>query len=290
MHIVWTPNTVQSPYLFRQAAEWRGVKVHRARVVPGRMLEHEAEAHEINISISGHLVTERISATGRHVTSRAGAGTLCLTPAGQTVGAVWDKPLDNLGILLDPRYVRQTASENRFSTNFEFQEIYREKDPLVQHIGLALLEESAGGAATAGSLYADSLIQTLTLHLLKNYTTARAASEIANGGLSGYRLRRVREYIDAHLDEELSLAELAAVADLSQYHFARAFRKSTGQTPQQYLMKQRIERAKELLAREDLPLVEVGLRTGFKNQSHFTTLFRRFTKLTPKTWRELKLA
>lgn len=289
MHIVWTSSTVQSPYLFRQAAQWRGVRVHRARVVPGRMLEHEAEAHEINISISGHLVTERVSATGRHVTSRGGAGTLCLTPAGQLVGAFWNKPLDNLGIVLDPQYVRQTASENRFSANFEFQEIYREKDPLVQHIGLALLEESARDA-TAGSLYADSLIQTLTLHLLKNYTTARPAAENTNGGLSGYRLRRVREYIDAHLDEDLSLAEIAAVADLSQYHFARAFRKSTGQTPQQYLMAQRIERAKQLLAREDLPLVEVGLRTGFKNQSHFTTLFRRFTKLTPKTWRELKLA
>jgi AraC family transcriptional regulator len=77
---------------------------------------------------------------------------------------------------------------------------------------------------------------------------------------------------------------------LSQYHFARAFRKSTGLTPQQYLMQQRIERAKQLLASEDLPLVEISLRAGFKNQSHFTTLFRKFTKLTPKTWREMKLA
>jgi AraC family transcriptional regulator len=100
----------------------------------------------------------------------------------------------------------------------------------------------------------------------------------------------VREFINENLDEDLSLAEIAAVADLSQYHFARAFRKTTGLTPQQYLMRQRIERAKELLAKDDLPLVEVSLRAGFKNQSHFTTLFRKFTKLTPKTWRELKLA
>jgi len=55
-------------------------------------------------------------------------------------------------------------------------------------------------------------------------------------------------------------------------------------------MQQRIERAKQLLAKDDLPIVEISLRTGFKNQSHFTTLFRKFTKLTPKTWRELKLA
>jgi AraC family transcriptional regulator len=130
----------------------------------------------------------------------------------------------------------------------------------------------------------------LTLHLLKNYSNAACVKENTNGGLSGYKLKRVQEFIDANLEEDLSLAELAEVAALSQFHFARAFRKSTGMTPQQYLMQQRIERAKQLLAREDLPIVEISLRTGFKNQSHFTTLFRKFTNHTPKLWREMKLA
>ena len=140
----------------------------------------------------------------------------------------------------------------------------------------------------AGKLYAESLIQTLTLHLLKNYSTAHLKQENIHGGLSGYKLRRVQEYINAHLEEDLSLSEIAAAADLSQFHFARAFRVSTGLTPQQYLMRQRIERAKHLLAENDLPLVEISLQTGFKNQSHFTTLFRKYTKFTPKLWRELK--
>ena len=141
-----------------------------------------------------------------------------------------------------------------------------------------------------GNLYADSLIQTLTLHLLKNYSNAKSITENTNGGLSGYKLNRVKDFINANLEEDLSLADLAAVADLSQFHFARSFRKSTGQTPQQFVTEQRIERAKQLLAKDDLPIVEVGLQTGFKNQSHFTTLFRKYTKFTPKTWRELKLA
>jgi AraC family transcriptional regulator len=289
MHIEWTPNTSQSPYLFRQAAEWNGVKVHRAKVLPGRMLEHTADCHEINISISGYLTTEKISSTGRHVRTKGGAGNLCLTPFGQTVGAYWRKPLDNMGILLMPDFVRNVAAENRFSTDFEFHEIYKDKDPLIEHIGIALLDESAS-ETPAGKLYTDSLIQTLTLHLLKNYSNAAAVQENLNGGLSGYKLKRVQEFIDANLEEDLSLTELAEVADLSQFHFARAFRKSTGQTPQQYLMQQRIERAKQLLSKDDLPIVEISLRTGFKNQSHFTTLFRKFTKYTPKLWREIKLA
>jgi len=106
--------------------------------------------------------------------------------------------------------------------------------------------------------------------------------------LPGHKLRRVKEFIAANLEEDLSLAEISAVADLSQFHFARAFRKSTGMTPQQFLMRERIERAKELLSKDDLPLVEISLRTGFKNQSHFTSLFRKFTSLTPKVWREAR--
>ena len=289
MHIEWTPNTSQSPYLFRQSVEWNGVRVHRAKVLPGRMLEHAANWHEINISVSGNLTTQKSSSTGKIVITKGGAGNLCLTPAGQIVGAYWEKPLDNMGILLTPEFVRTTAVENRFSADFEFKEVYQDKDSLIQQIGFALLAES-NSETPAGKLYADSLIQTMTLHLLKNYSNAASVQENINGGLSGYRLRRVQEFIDANLEEDLSLAELAEVADLSQFHFARAFRKSTGQTPQHYLMEQRIERAKQLLSKDDLPIVEISLRTGFKNQSHFTTLFRKFTKFTPKLWREMKLA
>ena len=288
MQITWK-NNAKEPYLFRQQAQWNGVRVHRARVLPGKMLEHTALFHEINISISGHLTTKKMSASGKLIVNKGGAGNICLTPAGQPISAIWEKPLDNMGMLLEPEFVTKTAIENRFTSNFEFAEIYQEKDPLIQHIGFALLIES-NPATSAGRLYADSLIQTLTLHLLKNYSTANAVQEQLNGGLSGYKLRRVKEFINENLEEDLPLAALAEVADLSQFHFARAFRRTTGLTPQQYLMQQRIERAKELLAKDDLPIVEISLRTGFKNQSHFTTLFRKYTKLTPKLWRELKLA
>ena len=287
MQISWKTKTEQ-PYLFVQWTQLTGIKVHRARVLPGRMLEHTTAFHEINTTIAGSITTEKSSAGGKRIVTKAGAGNLCLTPAGQLVGASWDNTLDNLGILLDPDFAVQTAVENRFSANFEFIEVYRGKDLFIEQIGLALLAE-ASTENPSGKLYIESLTQTFILYLLKNYSTANAATENSNGGLSGYRLRRVKEFINANLEEDLSLAEIA-VADLSQYHFARSFRKTTGFTPQQYLMNQRVERAKELLARNDLPIVEISLRTGFKNQSHFTTLFRKFTKLTPKMWRELKLA
>lgn len=289
MQIIWQNENLKSQYAFRQRAEWTGLTIHRARVMPGRMLEHEAEFHEINISISGNLVTERITGASRRKLVKAGDGGLCITPAGQTVAAFWDKPLDNLGIMLVPDFVANTAAENRFSPNFDFHDNFTENDPLIQHLGLTLLNEY-NSKTREGNLYADSLIQTLTLHILKNYSNAKSIIENINGGLSGYKLNRVKDFINANLEEDLCLADIAEIADLSQFHFARSFRKSTGFTPQQYLTNQRIERAKQLLAKDDLPIVEISLQTGFKNQSHFTTLFRKYTKFTPKMWRELKLA
>lgn len=286
MEIEWRSNN-ESPYLFRQVAQWPGLRIHRARVRPGRMLEHTNTFHEVNVALNGTLVTEKHSGAGRRIITHGGRGNLCITPAGQAISASWEKTLDNLGFFFDPDLVAKTAVENHFMPNFEFIEIQRKDDDLIRNIGLTLLSE-ADSETPAGRLFSDSLIQTLTLHLLCNYSTAKPVPQM-NGGLSGYKLRRVQEFINENLENDLSLNELAAVADLSQFHFARAFRKTVGQTPQQYLMQRRIEKAKDLLAKGDLPIVEVSLMTGFKNQSHFTTLFRKFTNLTPKSWRDARL-
>lgn len=287
MQIEWKSN-VGSPYLSKQVAEWPGLRVSRAHVMPGRMLEHSNDFHEVNVAIAGALTTEKLGASGRRVRTTGSGGNICITPAGQPISAQWNKPLDNLMMTFDTTFVSSVAAGNGFAGGVDFIEVYKKKDPLVQSLGLSLLETSTA-ASPHGRLYSDSLIQTLTLHLLTNYTTGAAPAN-ANGGLPGYRLRRVIEFIDANLDEDLGLNEIAAVAELSPFHFSRAFRKSTGKTPQQYLTHQRLERAKELLARPDVSIVEVSLRTGFKNQSHFTTLFRKYTNFTPKIWRDLKLA
>lgn len=284
MQIEWK-SANKSPYLFRQAGQWPGVRIHRARVEPGRLLEHIDACHEVNVAISGRLITGKISATGRHVTTKGTPENICITPAGQPLSAEWHKQLDNMGILIEPGYLNRTAVENGLPDGFEFREVYKQHDPLIQHLGLALLDE-ADSSAPVGRLFSDSLIQTLTLHLLTNYGVSKPTKQIASGGLPGHKLRRVKEFIRANLDSDLGLADIAAVANLSQFHFARSFRKSTGLTPQQFVMHERIERAKELLQSEDLPIVEVSLLTGFKNQSHFTSLFRKFTRLTPKIWRE----
>jgi AraC-like DNA-binding protein len=113
----------------------------------------------------------------------------------------------------------------------------------------------------------------------------RAPLSPSRGGLPPGAMRRVREHVEAHLSESMDLAELAAIAGLSVYHFARAFKQSAGVTPHHYLVHRRIERAQEMLARSELPLSGIALATGFSDQSHLARHFRQMLGMTPGQFR-----
>lgn len=105
--------------------------------------------------------------------------------------------------------------------------------------------------------------------------------------LSAQRLQRVLAHIEEHLGERVTVGHLAAVAHISAFHFARMFKRTTGMPPHAYMTRRRIDRAKELLARSELALVEVAARVGFQTQAHFTVVFRRHVGRTPRVFRLL---
>jgi len=105
------------------------------------------------------------------------------------------------------------------------------------------------------------------------------------GGLPGCRLRRVTQYIQDNLHQELRLAHLSALVHMSPYHFARLFKRSTGASPHRFLVRRRIEQAAALLAAQPLPIGEIARSVGFRTPSHFTTTFRRVTGITPTAYR-----
>lgn len=110
------------------------------------------------------------------------------------------------------------------------------------------------------------------------------------GGLVAWRLERVTDYIDANLTGDLALDALAKSVALSTFHFARAFKITTGESPHAYVVGRRVRAAKQLLRESDLPLAEVARRCGFKTQSHFTGVFRKRVGLTPKVYRGERMA
>jgi AraC-like DNA-binding protein len=133
-----------------------------------------------------------------------------------------------------------------------------------------------------------SLVNQLTVYLLRAHVNAQRSDEIelSRVGIVDRRLRRAIEFMSANCGRELSLAEIAGAAYLSEFHFSRLFKKITGATPHAYLASLRIERARRLLAESDLPIAEVGAEVGYASQSHFTKIFREATGMTPKAFRD----
>ncbi len=288
IEINWQSEIKQSPIIFERHTSWSGIDVYHRKVMAGEYKEHFENFHEINVTLGGVAYTERQTSTGRQLRECTNDANICVMPANQPLSASWNDYYEGLTLKFNTDFMQQVALENNISPNFELKEA-RIDDLLIPEIGFALLNEN-DSESPVGKLYADSLSQTLAMHVLKNYSTANLFIKEVKGGLSGYKLRLVKEYVNDNLDQDLSMAELAKVAGLSRFHFSRAFRRSVGLTPQKYLMQQRIELAKVLLTNKNLAIVEISLQTGFKNQSHFTTLFRKFTNITPKLWRELKHA
>ena len=133
--------------------------------------------------------------------------------------------------------------------------------------------------------YAEALSLVLMHEIMRLERTTSAAVKPLRGGLPAWQQKRVVEFIEEHLAEELSLATLAEVVDLSLYHFARAFKQSFGAPPHRYHMARRIDRAKSLLQRPALSVTQIGVQTGFHESSSFTSTFRKFTGLTPTEYR-----
>jgi AraC family transcriptional regulator len=291
MKVNWKIQNNQQPVIFHTCTNWDGLELCHSRMLAGEIDEFVEQRHELNFPLFGNFYIEKQTATGEQTLNCGTVGGACLVPAGQPVShCYWNEETEILYMKIDKLLIVNAAENLRLSKQVELIETFGLQDPLLMQFGLALLAESKTEEAE-GRLYAESLVHSLALHLVRYYSTSDTIPEtISIGGLSGSKLRRAKDFIIEHLENDLTLSEIANHVGLSPYHFARTFKKTTGLTPQQYLTRQRIERAKLLLAKSDLPIVEVGFRSGFKNQSHFTTLFRKFTKITPKLWRELKIA
>ena len=145
-------------------------------------------------------------------------------------------------------------------------------------------ELAAGGAG--GRLAAEALATVLAVQLLRQVLAPRRPSHGRDGPLPRGTLRAVVDYIEAHLDAGLTLAQLAAAAHRSPYHFARQFKAATGMPPHQYVIAPRVARAQALLHPDrDLALAEIAARVGFSDQSQFSHHFKRLVGVTPRHFR-----
>jgi AraC family transcriptional regulator len=275
----------QSRFIFNHVKQWDGIRVQHCRLPSGSATRHSSREHQIIIPLEGSFVSELHSATGNNRVGSVTVGGTPILPAGQPYCAHWEDEIEDISLFLDPSLLARAAADSDMTSRIELIEACGTSDPIIRQIAMALAAE-AGSERPASRLYAESLANLLAVHLLRHYTIAGYRLRVVTGGLSGRKLRRATEFIADNLEHDIALREIAGAVDLSPYHFARAFKQATGLTPHQYLIKSRIERAKSLLAETELPIIEISHGVGFKNQSHFTTIFRRLTSLTPGAYRD----
>ena len=156
-------------------------------------------------------------------------------------------------------------------------------DPLISQIALTIANEIEDGFADG--ILVDALNTALAVQITRRFADPSKIMPPPPNGLSRERLQRVCDYIETHLDDRLTLTDLAGVACLSTYHFSRSFKQAVGVGPQRYVMQRRLERAKTLMRRTNQPLASIAQEAGFTDQSHLTAIFRREIGVTPGRYR-----
>jgi AraC family transcriptional regulator len=216
--------------------------------------------------------------------STFGAGEMCLVPRHVET---WLRTDDShyLYLSVDISDAALAAASDGTRGDVELRRVGSLVDARVGALAAAVNAERVAGFPN-GRLFLDSVEQALAVVLVKGYAVQRRSVQTRRGGLGSARLRRIREFVDARIEDELTLCEMAQAVELSTAHFSRMFRKSTGETPHQFFLRQRVERAKEMLRSADGRVLDVAVACGFKSQQHFAQAFRNVCGASPTEYRQ----
>ena len=212
-----------------------------------------------------------------------GAGEMCLVPRHVETWLRTDD-LDYLYLSADISDAALAAACDGTRGDVELRRVGKLVDARVGALAAAVNAERVAGFPN-GRLFLDSVEQALAVALVSGYAVHRFV-QTHRGGLGSARLRRIKEFVDAKIEDDLTLCEMAQAVELSPAHFSRMFRKSTGESPHQFLLRQRVERAKEMLRSADERVIDVAVACGFKSQQHFAQAFRHVCGVSPTEYRQ----
>jgi AraC family transcriptional regulator len=265
-------------------AGWDGLNLIYELEPADEMPETYLGQHFILIALDDFRATYLLDGHWKHVDYALGE--IAIIPATQSLPRIQvDREVPLLELFLEPATLARAACESVDTNKVELVPQLQIRDPLIQHMGLALKAELEAGG-TDSRLYAESMATALSAHLLRRYCSQPQKVKDYTGRFSNYKLRQAVNYINEHLDQNLTLAQIAAAVRMSPNYFACLFKQSTGLTPHQYVMQCRIEKVKQLLNHQELKLVKICQEVGFTSQSHFTRVFRQHTQTTPKAYRD----
>ncbi|MBO3464064.1 AraC family transcriptional regulator [Aetokthonos hydrillicola Thurmond2011] len=289
----WSDLVSNPPLLDSFQQNWNSIQLAHCRIPSVDIPEISNSQHVVVIPVGHQVVDLELVIEGHWQTisykeKDFSSGCIELFPANLPHKLRCHTTVERMELIhcyLEPKFLAEIAYESVNPDRVELLLTPKKADPLIAQIGLALkssLEVDAAGSR----FYADVMATAMAAHLLRGYSTRNHCFREYEDGLSRQKLKQVIEYIQSHLGENLSLSEIANELSMSQYYFCRLFKRSTGMSPHQYLIHQRVEWAKHLLKDPEQTITDIAFECGFANPSHFAKYFRQCTGMNPKEFRK----
>lgn len=271
------------PILDSLRSPWHGLILemhhHRGCEIP----VHDHETLCLHLQTGGQVDMDWFC-SGKTGRTRSVPGSMMLLPAGTRDSVIWHGSTQRMVAGIEPSLLKDAAEQMGIKGLFDFNLKWSFRDQQLEALLNEMNREMRSGFATGG-LYGDLLGMALSVGLIRRYGELSHRIPSFKGGLSRPHINRILGYIEENLSDGIRLDDLAVLSSLSRYHFARSFRESLGETPYQYILKKRIERAKTLLRQPRTAVADIARSTGFSDARQFARMFRKITGVSPAEWR-----
>ncbi len=275
------------PLLSSQTRSWENILVEEFHHPPGEGTLFYPTDHLLCLSLASRPVRLLHTHGNKSYEGLYGKGDFSIAPAATRSFARWDQDDRFLQVRLDAQFIGQVATDVLAlnSDRLEVIPTFHTQNRHLESIVLMLHAELKSNHSS-NQLYIESLTHVLAVQLIQQFThTSSSHLPVYRGGLPQRQLSMVLDYINEHLGEDIKLADLAGLLSMSPFHFSHLFKQSIGMAPYQYLLQQRIERAKRLLKQTNDSIMDIAFACGFSSHSHLSKQFRQTTGITPKRYR-----
>jgi len=263
--------------------QWEGFLIERHLGGDGGLPEHRHSGIALMMQLdSGLRLQWKSGSNWQSVT--AGEGSIVLHGSSGSKESTWHGKNDRLSFEMTSTHLEK-LTEGRFAGGvIDCADHWSLRDPRLEHL-LKVLHAELQQGAPAGRLFGEQVGDAIGMLLARQYATVKVGAYGTGGGISAKRLKQVLDYIEAHLDQQTHLSDLAEAASMSPFYFAHLFKNSMGVSPHKYVTMRRIERAKKMLHRSDMSVLEIGIRVGYQDAKHFRVMFRREAGVSPSEFR-----
>lgn len=279
---IWVPGrlTVHNP-----DDGWNGVSVRGYRY-NGSDVEVPATRDHMVVAYRRGMTDMRRRIDGEWINESLGPGDVSLLTRAAESHWVWPSAIEVVHIYLTQDEVAATCQQmyERDVQDVELRDEVKADDPAIHRTAMLIAQEAAQGGA-GSTLLVESLACQLAVYILRRHAHVVFREPAGHDGLTPRQDRIVRDYVAEHLHERIALDDLAASVALSRFHFARRFRQSMGTSPHEFVLGQRVERARTLLSRTDDRIHDIAFSCGFADQSHLTRVFKKRVGVTPGRFR-----